>query len=73
MSLRKKYKEINFWKYYPKNNDDRKNISKIRVRISNKLKKNYKNFQKNTLMVTESMVMEDIITIKSFLEKLLKE
>ena len=39
MSLRKKYKQINFWKYYPKNNDNRKNISKIRVKISNKLKK----------------------------------
>ena len=46
MSLRKKYKEINFWKYYPKNNDDRKNISKIRVKISNKLKKKLQKFPK---------------------------
>ena len=44
MSLRKKYKEINFWKYYPKNNDNRKNISKIRVKISNKLKKKLQKF-----------------------------
>ena len=73
MSLRKKYKQINFWKYYPKNNDNRKNISKIRVKISNKLKKNCKNFQKNILMATERMVTVDIITKKSFLEKLLKE
>jgi hypothetical protein len=46
MSLRKKYKEINFWKYYPKNNDNRKNISKIRVKISNKLKKKLQKFPK---------------------------
>ena len=46
MSLRKKYKQINFWKYYPKNNDNRKNISKIRVKISNKLKKKLQKFPK---------------------------
>jgi ubiquinone/menaquinone biosynthesis C-methylase UbiE len=46
MSLRKKYKEINFWKYYPKNNDNKKNISKIRVKISNKLKKKLQKFPK---------------------------
>jgi len=37
--------KINFWKYYPKSN--RKNISSLRVKVSNKLRKKLQKFPKD--------------------------
>lgn len=39
-----KNKQINFWKYYPASN--RKNISSLRVKVSNKLRKKLQKFPK---------------------------
>ena len=44
MTLKIKNKYINFWKYYPISN--RKNISQLRVKVSNKLRKKLQKFPK---------------------------
>jgi ubiquinone/menaquinone biosynthesis C-methylase UbiE len=44
LTLRIKNKQINFWKYYPAIN--RKNISSLRVKVSNKLRKKLQKFPK---------------------------
>ncbi len=44
MTLKIKNKQINFWKHYPKIN--RKNISSLRVKVPNDLKKKLKKFPK---------------------------
>ena len=44
MTLKIKNKKIDFWKYYPISN--RKNISSLRVKVSNKLRKKLQKFPK---------------------------
>ena len=44
MTLKIKNKKIDFWKYYPVSN--RKNISSLRVKVSNKLRKKLQKFPK---------------------------
>lgn len=44
MTLKIKNKKVNFWKYYPKCN--RKNISNLRIKVSNKLRKRLQKFPK---------------------------
>jgi SAM-dependent methyltransferase len=44
LTLKIKNKQINFWKYYPAIN--RKNISSLRVKVSNKLRKKLQKFPK---------------------------
>jgi ubiquinone/menaquinone biosynthesis C-methylase UbiE len=44
LTLKIKNKQINFWKHYPKIN--RKNISSLRVKVTNDLKKKLKKFPK---------------------------
>jgi ubiquinone/menaquinone biosynthesis C-methylase UbiE len=46
MTLKIRNKQINFWKDYPKNSDNRKDISKIRVNISTAKRKKLQKFSK---------------------------